>query len=52
MAYHEVEPEDKAILDVCPKCEEGYMVPIVGNWHQCSECGFEAEEDDYGSLNY
>lgn len=50
MAYHELEPGDEAFLEECPVCGKGYMVPTFGNWHQCSNCGVEAEEDDYGCL--
>lgn len=50
MAYHVLEPGDEDFLDQCPVCEEGYMVPTFGNWYQCSECGVEAQEDDYGNL--
>lgn len=44
--------EEKEFLERCPKCEEGYMVPTVGDWHECSECGLEAEENEYGVLMY
>ena len=50
MAFHKLETGDKEILEKCPECDEGYMVPTMGNWHQCSHCGVEAEEDDYGLL--
>ena len=49
MSYHKLDPGDKDVLDLCPECDEGYMVPTRGNWYQCSECGFEAEMDDYGN---
>lgn len=52
MAYHILEAGDEEILEKCPVCDEGYMVPTVGNWHQCSECGVEAEEDEDGLLMY
>lgn len=32
-------------LDYCPKCGNGKMIPTGGNWYECDECGFEAEED-------
>ena len=48
--YHDLEPSDEEVLDKCPKCDKGYMVPTLGDWYQCSECGFEAKEDDYGVL--
>ena len=44
MSYHELDPGDEE----CPKCGDGYMVQTDGDWHQCSECGFEAEENEYG----
>lgn len=50
MAFHVLEPGDEKFLDKCPICEEGYMVPTVGYWHQCSECGVEAKENEYGIL--
>ena len=50
MAYHKLEPGDEKHLELCPECENGYMVPTMGHWYQCSECGVEAEEDDYGNL--
>ena len=46
MAFHKLEPGDKEILEKCPECDEGYMVPTMGNWHQCSHCDVEAEEDE------
>ena len=52
MAFHVLEPGDEEFLERCPVCEEGYMVPTYGNWYQCSECGIEAEENDYGWLMY
>ena len=52
MAYHVLEPGDEEFLEECPVCREGYMVPTMGNWYQCSECGVEAEIDDYGLLMY
>lgn len=52
MAYHELEPGDEEFLDECPRCGKGYMVPTMGKWYQCSECGIEAQEDDYGLLWY
>ncbi len=50
--YHDIEDDDVDFLEDCPKCKKGYMVPTYGNWHQCSHCGIEAEEDDYGVLWY
>ena len=50
MAYHELDPGDEEFLEECPVCGEGYMVPTMGHWYQCSECGVEAEENDYGIL--
>ena len=52
MSYHELEPADEEFLEECPKCGDGYMVPTSGDWYQCSEGGFEAEENDYGVLVY
>lgn len=52
MAFHVLEPGDEEFLERCPVCEEGYMVPTYGNWSQWSECGIEAEENDYGCLMY
>lgn len=52
MSYHEIEPGDEEFLEDCPKCDKGYMVPTSGDWYQCSECGFEAEENEYGVLVY
>ena len=52
MAYHELEPGDEDVLEECPVCRNGYMVPTLGNWYQCSECGVEAEENEYGLLMY
>ena len=52
MAYHVLEPGDEEFLDKCPVCGEGYMVPTMGGWYQCSECGIEAEMDDGGLLMY
>lgn len=52
MAYHILEPGDEEFLEECPVCGEGYMVPTLGHWHQCSECGVEAEEDEYGLLMF
>lgn len=52
MAYHVIEPGDEEFLEECPVCGEGYMVPTVSGWYQCSECGVEAELDDYGLLLY
>ena len=50
MSYHELDPGDEEYLEECPACGEGYMVPTGGGWHQCSQCGVEAKEDDYGLL--
>lgn len=50
MSYHELEPGDEEFLEKCPVCDEGYMVPTFGGWYQCSECGIEAQEDEYGNL--
>lgn len=50
MAYHELDPGDEEWLDRCPICENGYMVPTMGNWYQCSECGVEAQENECGIL--
>ncbi len=52
MTYHEIEPGDEEFLEVCPVCNEGYMVPTIGQWYQCSECGVEAEENEYGLLMF
>ena len=52
MAFHELEQGDEDVLEKCPICEDGYMVPTFGNWYQCSECGIEAEEDEYGLLMF
>ena len=52
MSYYEIEPGDENILARCPKCHNGYMVPTMGDWYQCSECGTEAQEDDYSLLWY
>ncbi len=52
MAYHVLEPGDEEFLEECPKCSDGYMVPTYGDWYQCSECGFEAQMNDYGVLVY
>ena len=52
MSYHVLEPGDEEFLEECPVCGKGYMVPTSGNWFQCSECGVEAEEDEYGLLNW
>lgn len=46
----QLDPGDEEFLEKCPVCEEGYMAPTMGHWHQCSKCGAEAEEDDYGLL--
>ena len=43
--YYELESGDEELLEERPTCVDGYMVPTYGNWYQCSECGFEAEED-------
>ena len=50
MAIHKLEPGDEMFLEKCPVCNNGYMVSTYGHWHQCSECGVEAEADDYGVL--
>lgn len=50
MTFHVLEPGDEEFLEECPVCGKGYMVPTIGNWYQCSECGVEAEEDEYGLL--
>lgn len=50
MAYHELEPGDEEFLEECPVCKDGYMVPTLGKWYQCSNCGIEAEEGDDGLL--
>ena len=50
MSYHELEPGDEEFLEKCPVCDAGYMVPTFGGWYQCSECGVEAQEDEYGNL--
>lgn len=52
MAFHILEPGDEEFLEECPVCGKGYMVPTYGYWHQCSECGVEAEEDEYGLLQF
>lgn len=52
MAFHELEPGDEEFLEECPVCNDGYMVPLYGNWYQCSNCGVEAEENDYGVLMF
>lgn len=49
--YHNIEEGDKEFLEECPLCD-GYMVPTWGNWYQCSECGVEAEENEYGLLGF
>lgn len=46
MSYFEIEPGDENILVRCPKCHNGYMVPTMGDWYQCSECGIEAYEEN------
>lgn len=48
----EIEPGDEEFLEECPICREGYMVPTIGNWHKCSHCGVEAEESEYGLLQF
>lgn len=50
MAKTKLSAEDKEFLEQCPVCGEGYMVPTMGHWYQCSECGVEAEQNDYGVL--
>ena len=50
MSFHELDPGDEEILDECPVCDEGYMVPTYGDWYQCSECGVEAQMSEYGVL--
>lgn len=52
MPYHELEPGDEKFLEQCPICEEGYMVPTIGYWYQCSHCGVEALESEYGVLMF
>lgn len=52
MAYHELDPGDEEFLEGCPVCGEGYMVPTMRHWYQCSEFGVEAEENDYGILMF
>lgn len=52
MAYHELEEGDEEFLEECPVCGKGYMVPTMGDWYQCSECGIEGKEDDYGIIGY
>lgn len=52
MPFHELEPGDEEVLEQCPVCGDGFMVPTSGNWYQCSECGVEAEESDYGVLMF
>jgi len=52
MSIFVLEPGDKEFLEECPVCGEGYMVPTSGGWHQCSECGVEAKENEYGVLCY
>ena len=52
MAYQEIEPGDEEFLERCPVCDNGYMVPTIGKWHQCSNCGVEAEESEYGLLMF
>lgn len=46
MSYHELDPGDEEFLEECPVCGNGYMVPTMGEWYQCSECGVEAQEDN------
>lgn len=41
-----LEPGDEEVLEKCPVCNRGYMVPTYGNWYECSECATEAEEKD------
>lgn len=50
--YHDLDPGDEEFLEECPVCNNGYMVPTIGGWYQCSECGVEAEDDGYGNLLY
>ncbi|RGO28045.1 hypothetical protein DXB23_01555 [Dorea sp. OM02-2LB] len=52
MGFYELEDGDEEFLEKCPVCDEGYMVPTLAEWYQCSNCGVEAKINEYGLLVY
>ncbi len=47
MPHRTAKSENKKPLEKCPDCGIGYMIHIMENRYQCSECNVEATMDDY-----
>ena len=52
MGFYELEDGDEEFLEKCPVCDEGYMVPTLAEWYQCSNCGVEAKINEYMEKEY